>query len=91
MEGDQPEKKRMKIEVKKEANNGFDFVLKGGLVMSDDIDDLKNQMKTDFETMKKTMMEDAQAGVLFDVLDTRNGCFQSFFLKIVQYLNHEKD
>ena len=75
MEGDQPEKKRMKIEVKKEANNGFDFVLKGGLVMSDDIDDLKNQMKTDFETMKKAMMDDAQAEILFDVLQTRNGCF----------------
>ena len=64
MEGetDEMKKKKMKIEVKKEANNGFDFVLKGGLVMSDDIDDLKKLMKTDFEVMKKALVDDAQAG-----------------------------
>ena len=57
MEGetDEMKKKKMKIEVKKEANNGFDFVLKGGLVMSDDIDDLK-------KVMKKALVDDAQAG-----------------------------
>ena len=72
MEGDKPEtdemkKKKMNIEVKKEANNGFDFVMKGGLVMSDDIDDLKNLMKTDFEIMKKAMMDDAQSGFQSDI------------------------
>ena len=71
MEGDKPEtdemkKKKMKIEVKKEANHGFDFVLKGGLVMSDDIDDLKQLMKTDFEVMKKALMDDAQPGFRID-------------------------
>ena len=65
-ETDEMKKKKMKIEVKKEANNGFDFVLKGGLVMSDDIDDLKKLMKTDFEVMKKALMDDAQPGFQID-------------------------
>ena len=42
--------------------------------MSEDIDDLKKQIKTDFEMMKKAMIEDAQAGILFDALQTGNGC-----------------